>query len=282
MINIINSFYPSMSLEEQNECMSFINKKCSEFYFLAYLKMTGGNVKDAIDFFKFDERLRALLLQYILRFENQIKTDFATEVETLTGSDSFWSNPSFFLNSAKAAKPDGRPSDFIYTRNKIRNWINMSRLSTYNGCSNFVALHACSFGSFIDLVKYIDLRFKQSFILRYTSFLPLSVRNFQTFSSYMSCVKTVRDRCAHGAYIVTKSMDRCLSPHSRLLDFNHSPDNNKDYSMLELTINYLLQYSNCKQEFRRKLKLFIERRSELLYKYSEKHAFSSQPITNLF
>lgn len=282
MINVIETFYPNMSDEDMKKCKNFISKKCSEFYFLSYLKLTNGNVDDAILFFKFDERLRALLLQYVLRFENQIKTDFALEVEQKTGSESFWTNSSYYLRSASAQKPNGFSSDFTYTKNKIGNWIKMSRLSTYPGCSNFVALHACSFGSFIDLVKFIDLPYKTNFITRYTSFLPPLASDFHTFASYMSCIKTLRDRCAHGAYIITTSMNRCLSVHSKLLDINHNPDMSKNYTMLELTINYLLQYSNCRIELKKKLKGLIKPRSNLLLKYCGKHAFSSDPIAKLF
>ena len=77
-------------------------------------------------------------------------------------------------------------------------------------------------------------------------------------------------------------MDRYLSVHSKLLDINHHPDMSKNYTMLELTINYLLQYSNCKIELKKKLKGLIEPRSNLLLRYCDKHAFSSDPIAKLF
>lgn len=119
MTNIIQTLFLNITGNEYAKCMNFINTKCSEYYFSSYLKLTNGNVDDAIEYFKLDEKLRALLLRYILRFENQLKTDFAFEVETLTGSDSFWSNQQFYLRSATLTKSDGRKSDFLFLKSKI-------------------------------------------------------------------------------------------------------------------------------------------------------------------
>ena len=285
-MNIIRNNYPNISEDDYNKCLSFINTKCSEYYFLAYLDLTNGNVDDSISFFKFDEKLRALLLRYILRFENQIKTDFACCVEDSTGSNSFWSNGNYYLNSAKVPKRNGKPSDFTYLRRKITNWIHNAGLNVGNGYSNFVAVHACSFGSFIDLIKFINIPYKTNFILNYVSFLPAIANNFSlsfsTLLTYLSCVKKLRDKCAHGSYVVTSSFDAFLLPHVRLIQSPLTPDPSKNFSMLEVTICFLLHYSNCKAELKRRLKKLIENNIALLSKYNGRHSFSSNPLQNLF
>ena len=286
MINVVKNQFPDLSKEEYSKCMSFIRDKCSEYYFCAYLALTNGNVDDAISFFKFDEKLRSFLLRYTLRFENQIKTDFACEIETQTSCSSFWSNKDYYLKSAKTPKADGKPSDFTFLRRKITNWIHNAGLNLSGGYSNFVAVHACSFGSFIDLVKYIDIKYKNPFVIKSTSFLDIDHSNFTKcfplFLTYLTCVKKLRDRCAHGSYVVTSSFDRYLSPHVKLLSNDFSPNKEKDYSMLEITINFLLNYSNCRAEFKRGLKRLLENNIDLLEKYNGKHSFSSNPIKNLF
>ena len=283
MLNVIQNLFPSLSTTDYNKVMSFIDKKCSEYFFSAYLKLTNENVDDAIEFFKFDEKLRALLLRYILRFENQIKTDFALEIEKNSGSDSFWNNPSFYLKSARSPKPSGLPSDFNYVTGKIRNWIRTSNLSNYSGCSNYLALHACSFGSFVDLVKFIDIPLKNNFVNKYVSILPSSAQTLSFLTSYLSCIKKVRDKCAHGSYTITLSMERALnSSWSRLLLPVNSPDSNRTFTSFELAIYYLLQYSNCRAEFKKRLKNLLVNNASLLTKYNGRHSLSATPITNLF
>lgn len=286
MINVISNRFPNLSQDDYTKCMNFISTKCSEYYFCSYLSLTNGDVDDAISFFKFDEKLRSLLLRYILRFENQIKTDFACEIETTTGCNSFWSNGNYYLNSAKAPKSNGKPSDFTFLRRKITKWIHNAGLSLSGGYSNFVAVHACSFGSFIDLIKFIDIQYKTQFIANYTSFLPITNNNFSlsfsTLTTYLTCVKKLRDKCAHGAYIITSSFDAFLAPHNRLIQQPLIPDPNKNYSMLEATLNFLFQYSNCKTEFKRRLKRLLVNNNALLSKYNGRHSFSNNPLQNLF
>lgn len=283
MINVIQTLFPGLSSNDYTKVMAFIDKKCSEYYFTAYLKLTNGNVDDAIDFFKLDEKLRALLLRYILRFENQIKTDFATEIESASGCDSFWNNSAYYLTSARTPKRGGMQSDFAFVTSKINNWIRSSNLSNYTGCSNYVAVHACSFGSFVDLIKFIDIPLKNGFVSKYVSILPTSAKNLSFLTSYLSCIKKIRDKCAHGSYTITSSMDRALySNWYRLLDPANSPDSSKNFTSLELVIYYLLQYSNCKAEFKRRLKSLLTNNSALLTRYNGRHSLSVNPIANLF
>lgn len=64
-----------LNTEQEMLVNNFVNKHCSHYYFLNFIKMTSGNVEDAIELYYFDEELRIALIKYILRFEIQLKRD---------------------------------------------------------------------------------------------------------------------------------------------------------------------------------------------------------------
>lgn len=74
----------------------FVSKNCSYYYFLNFIRITRGNVKDAIKLYYFDEDLRKILLKYILRLEVQMKKDLIASVETINGGNVFWNDPRYY------------------------------------------------------------------------------------------------------------------------------------------------------------------------------------------
>lgn len=87
-IEIITNDLASRGIEltagQKRAITRFVNKNCSYYFFLNFMRMTNGNVKDAIQLYRFDKSLRILTLKYILRFEVQIKKDFIHYVEIAT------------------------------------------------------------------------------------------------------------------------------------------------------------------------------------------------------
>ena len=94
---ILKNAFPNIPEEKLIALKSRINDKCSEYYFLDFLKTTKGSINDAYRLFIFDERLRCLLLKYVLRFEIQIKNSFVEFVSDETGDESFWNKEEFYI-----------------------------------------------------------------------------------------------------------------------------------------------------------------------------------------
>ena len=74
-IEIIVNELPYLSRGQKAAISRFVNKNCSYYYFLNFIRITSGNVADAIKLYYFDEDLRKVLLKYILRLEIQMKID---------------------------------------------------------------------------------------------------------------------------------------------------------------------------------------------------------------
>ena len=89
--HLLKHEYPNMTFSDYEKAIIFIEGKCSQYYFLDYLRCSNGNVDDAIEFYILDDRLRTLFVQYLIRFEIQVKADFINYVQTSTHSSSFWS-----------------------------------------------------------------------------------------------------------------------------------------------------------------------------------------------
>lgn len=101
-----------MKPSDYRKAVTFIEGKCSQYYFLDYLRTTNGNVDDAIEFYLLDDRLRSLLAQYLIRFEIQLKTDFVDGVQASTKCSSFWNKRKFYLPDARHPRARGRASKF--------------------------------------------------------------------------------------------------------------------------------------------------------------------------
>lgn len=275
---LILSDYPTLSVADINKISRFLSTKCSEYRFIDFMRCSNGNVKDAIEFFKFDDALRALLIQYLIRFEIQVKTDFIREVETATESNSFWDNSSYYFESStRPYYPDGK-SKFDKIKDEITK--NLERYSFNTpGPSDYRALAFSSFGSFHNLFKNIDLKYKQKFIDQYTSKLP--VHNYHVLNGYFSAIQAIRNRCAHGNHIVTLKLKNQLNAHISLIHRSNSPKPKINISVFDAVLIFLINVLNCGGEFKGKLKKVIAKYSEILSRYPGNYAFSPNIIDKI-
>ena len=79
--HLLKKEYPNPKKTEYEKAVSFIEGKCSQYYFLDYMRATSGNVEDAIEVYLLDDRLRTLLTQYLIRFKIQLETVFFREFD---------------------------------------------------------------------------------------------------------------------------------------------------------------------------------------------------------
>ena len=140
--SLIRKEYPTVTAAELRKINGYISNKCSEYYFLGFLRCSNGNVNDALGFFFLDENLRALLAQYLMRFEIQVKSDFAKMIERSTRSKQFWKVNKYYTPTARVRRP-GKRSFFYLTKKNVQNSIDKMSPSTA-GPLNYVAMYSIS------------------------------------------------------------------------------------------------------------------------------------------
>lgn len=244
------------------------------------MRTTNGDVDDAIGFFYLDEKLRAILVQYLMRFEIQVKSDFAKMVEQETRSKQFWKISKYYLPEARAKRP-GKRSYYYLTKKNIE--FSMARMSFKTvGPLNYAAMYSISFGCFKTLFRYIDIQYKQSFINEYTS--HLRSQTFSLLYSYFDCIRLLRNRCAHGNHVITMKFKNDLNNYRNIVsDQRISPLPGKYISVFEALILFLIKQLNCGDEFRQRLNRLFKKHnySELLCKYVGKHSLSTNILEKI-
>jgi len=170
-----------------------------------------------------------------------------------------------------------RKSRFEMIRDDIQASLNKHQFTT-PGPSNLRAAYFISFGTFVSLFKDIDSAHKQTFISKYTSYLP--THDYQTLFRYLQALQIVRNRCAHGNHIITKKMTYELSPQIKLVRPPLSPFNGYA-TPLEAVLLFLLKTSNCAQEFKKDLRALLKKNDVILSKYPRFHSLSINVIKNL-
>lgn len=234
-----------------------------------------------LHFFYFDEKLRTILVQFLMRFEIQVKSDFAAIVEKETRSKKFWCVSKYYLAGLRAKRP-GKRSNFYLTKKNIQNYIGRMSFKTI-GPLNYAAMYSISFGCFKTLFRHIDLKYKQPFIDKYSS--HLNVKSFDLLYAYFDCIRLLRNRCAHGNHIITMKFKNELNCHKKIVtNPKFNPIGNGYISVFEAVLFFLIKQLNCGDEFKNKLKkLFMQNNYlQLLSKYKGRHSLSPDVVKKIF
>lgn len=271
--HLLKHEYPNLKGAEYRKALSFIDGKCNQYYFLDYMRCTNGNVDDAIEFYLLDDKLRSLFTQYLIRFEIQIKTDFVDSVQTSTHCSSFWNKRKYYLPDARNSRVRNKASKFHLMKKKIQ--FNISRLTFSTiGPSNYVAMYSSSFGTFQELFKLIDVRYKVDFINKYTS--HLTIHGYKILSIYLEAIRRIRNRCAHGNHIITLKMVNDLNNlKQRMFALNASPKPEVYLTTMEAITIFLVKQLNCGLEFKNKIISVLNKHQDILIKYNGKHCLSA-------
>lgn len=278
--SLIRKEYPLITCAEYKKIMNVISLKCSEYYFLGFLRCSNGNVDDAINFFFLDEKLRALLTQYLMRLEIQLKSDFASMVEKETRSSQFWKVKKYYSASAKTKMPGEKRTNFYKTKSKIQEEID--RISPVTiGPLNYVAMYSISFGSFAALFRQIDSTYKQTFVDKYTS--HLSVHTPSLMFKYLNCIRVLRNRCAHGNHIITKKFVDALAKNGgiSLTNTTNNPIPGRYVSFLESILIFMIKQLSCGKQFKFKLKTILNSYTSLLARYPSRHSLASDTVSKI-
>lgn len=277
--HLLKHEYPKISKTDYQKAIDFIKGKCSQYYFLDYMRCTSGNVDDAIEFYLLDDKLRSLFTQYLIRFEIQIKTDFVDSVQASTHCSSFWSKKKYYLIEARTSVKTGRVSNYFRMKNRILE--NIKRMGfTSIGPLNHVAMYSSSFGTFQELFKLIDLPYKQIFIEKYTS--HLESHDYKILNAYLESIRRIRNRCAHGNHIITlKMVNELNSLRKTIFSDNSSPKPNHHFTVMETTIFFITKQLNCGEEFKQRINSLLNKHLLLLAKYNGKHSLSGSTFEKI-
>lgn len=268
---LIKQAFPSITKEELKKLGKNINDKCSEYYFLDFLKATNGNIDDAYKLFIFDEKLRCLLLKYVLRFEIQIKNSFVDYVSKATNDDSFWNNSQYYIFK--------KQQDFINLKSKIEeSFKNLN--TTHTSANSYAATYVMSFGTFVTVFKNINPMYKRKFIKEYTKYLP--VQDFDILHKYLLCMRALRNRCAHGTHIISNSFVNQLKQFSSLKNSHCIKPGMEKFSVFELTLYFLLKTLHCKKEFAKELKKLLDKNHGVYSRYGGKQSINPSIINKIF
>ena len=235
------------------------------------MDITNGDVKDAYEMFKFDEQLRSILFQYLIRFEIQIKSDFVEYVSKTTGSNTFWSDEQFYIFT--------KDGEFERLKGKIIESFKNLNISSKTA-NAYAAVYVMSFGTFVSVFKKINPMYKKDFIKRYTKCLP--DHSYELLFKYLLCIRALRNRCAHGTHIVSRSFLNQLYQYNQIRNEEYLSESMKNLSTFELMLRYLFKTLHCGGEASLAVKKVLQKYEKIYSKYGGKQTISPTILSKLF
>lgn len=269
-IDIITNEFPSLTPSQKAAITRFVNKNCGYYYFLNFIRITNGNVKDAIKLYYFDEDLRKVVLKFILRFEMQMKKDFINCVEKINGTASFWDNQDLY--NSNFTRRHGRLSKFGENKKRIQNQINKMKFSS-TGPANDRALYCSSFGCFIKIVDNIKQQYKNDFNDKYMGYINNSS---QELHKYLNCIRITRNRCCHSNHIISKKFRYDISNNISLYRFSSLPLTN-----FEKILFFIYKNLDNKKGLKEEILRVVTKYSVVWLKYAGNHLLTTNTINNL-
>lgn len=185
---------------------SFIKSNCSMYYMINFLRVTSGNVSDAISLYFLDEKLRAIILKYILRLEVQMKKDFIDCVYTKTQDPSFWNNKVYYTNQFITARNGKANSRFDIAVKEVNERMRSMHYSSLSD-RNHQAFYSMSFGAFIKFYYGMYLKYHYSFTNKYAYKDRKSV---DIMKRYFDSMRIIRNRCCHSNHLISVKLKNSL------------------------------------------------------------------------
>ena len=122
--------------------------------------------------------------------------------------------------------------------------------------------------------------YKRDFIKKYTKYLPK--HDFELLHKYLLCMRSLRNRCAHGTHIVSISFVNQLSQYSLLQKPENLNPEMHSFSIFELTICFLIKTLHCGKEFEKDLKNLLSKYKKVYSKYGGKQSINPTIINKIF
>jgi len=225
----------------------FVNHNCSYYYFLNFILMTNGNVKDAIKLYHFDMELRNIILKQMLNFELQMKKKLLVEIYKIDSTYE-WDNQNFYIPHFNFKRHDISNFDKMVrdSQKRIRNM----NYSNSGRNKNEKMFYATSFGTFLCIYNNLLDIYRKGFL---DNVYPSSLFNssqdsrFNNLKNYLEAIQFTRNRCAHSNHIINK---RFTNKISRI--FLDNFDNEcKKFNKFERTLYFLYKKTDCSEEYKK-------------------------------
>ena len=270
MKHLLKHEYPNLKHSQYNKALSFIAGKCSEYYFLDYMRCSNGNVDDAIKFYKIDDHLRILIFKHIIRFEIQLKSDFANSLYLNTHDANFWKRKKYYLPDAIVSRSKRKNSRYYLVKRKIETGINKLHYDTI-GPTYLVAMYTCTFGTFQQLFRNIGKEYKESFILKYST-------KYKFLNTVFDSIRIIRNRCAHGNHLIS---NKILFELYNLKSGIGEKDSKNSKIVFEKTLNFMFEHYYYGNQFKTEFLKLLDKNKILLLKYYRNHSIPSNYLNAL-
>lgn len=255
----------------------FVNHNCSYYYFLNFILMTNGNVKDAIKLYHFDMELRNIILKQALNLELQMKKKLLIEIYKVDPSYQ-WDNQKFYI------------AHFNFQRHGISNFDKMVRDSqkrirnmNYSGSGrnrNEKMFYATSFGTLLCVYNNLIDTYREGFLndVYSTSLYNSSLESrFNNLKNYFEAIQFTRNRCAHNNHIINK---RFTNKVSRMF-LDNFDDECKKFNKFERTLYFLYKKTDSSEEYKKDILKCLSKYKNCLNYCIQKQIFKPSIIDRI-
>lgn len=244
-MHIDNPTYAKSVLEEINYyrftgyALEFRKDKCDSNFI-------DGTYFDMIyDIYKFDEELRLLLLEYLLKIEIYYRTKISY---------------GFSMNKCKKSPHDQHYNiDNYYNKNSIHKiWIAIKREIGYNKDSDVVKHHNSNYDEkmplwvLVELISFSNLsKYYNSLYTSEQKIIANSVGfNNNNLSNWLHCMSVLRNMCAHNNRLYNKTYKPATKLTRGFLKFNPDLKNNSLFAYI-IILSRMLPNKIIKKEFKK-------------------------------
>ena len=267
----------NLSPSQKQSVTRFVNKNCSYYYFLNFICMTNGNVKNAIKLYHFDMDIRNIILKQSLNFELQMKKKLIAGIYKIDYNFQ-WDNANYYTNHFNFQKNGKSKLDKMVSDSFKR--IRLMNYTDINRNRNERMLYATSLGTYIMLYNNLLDIYRTPFI---ENVYPISVnsldisKRFDYFKKYLESIQLTRNRCAHSNHVLNKRFTDKIS-RIYLDNFNEEC---KRFNKFERTLYFLYISTDSSEQYKKDILKCLKKYDDCLDYCIRKNIFKPNIIMRI-
>lgn len=150
----------SLSRGQKSAVTSFVNKNCN-YYFLNFIRMTNGNVKEAIQLYYFDRDIRMIILKQVSNFELQMKKKLLDSIYKID-NQYIWYKKNYYTKHFTYSI--GKKSYFDKMKTDVCCRMNTMNYTDDHFLENEIMFYATSYGIFLRIYNNILNEYRYDFV----------------------------------------------------------------------------------------------------------------------